>query len=278
MAETSPMTVRGKVTLLAVPSALVAAGIAGALLALPKLVPAGPASPPAVTDGRQVYEQNCSCCHGPRGEGNGPAAVSPRARYFGFDKYRFATTPNGVPTDDDLARLIRNGIPGSAMPKFDTLTDEQVLALIRLVRDLTRAGVYERWAREARKEDPDDPDLAGVVKKIDADVTVLSSVALTNLPRAANLANGKRIFDTSCAQCHGSLGKGDGPQEQRTDDGTLIRPRDLTSGTYKGGARLEDLHARILLGVPGTPMPATNTLAPQDMADLIGYVRSLVGR
>lgn len=277
MGTESSLSSRSRATLIAVPTLFVTAGIAGALIAFPALAPAEPAPRPVGTDGRVLYEQNCAYCHGVRGDGNGPAAIAPKARYFGFDKYRFSTTPNGMPTDDDLARVIRNGIPGSAMPKFDTLTDGQVQGLIGHVRGLTRAGVYDRWARVARKEDPDDPDLAAVARKVESDVAVLPPVTLAVLPPVASLANGKRIFDTSCAQCHGPLGKGDGPQEQRTDDGTLIRPRDLTSGTYKGGGRLEDLHARIYLGVPGTPMPATNTLPPQDMADLIGFVKSLAG-
>jgi mono/diheme cytochrome c family protein len=236
-----------------------------------------PATPHGVvTDGRLLYEQHCAMCHGSRGAGDGPAPIVPRARYFGFDKFRFATTSNGMPTDDDLARMIRNGIPGSVMPKFDGLTDKQVQGLISYLRLLTRQGSYERWTRAARKEDPDNPDWEWVAKKVETDLAVQSPVMPADLPRSADLANGKRIFDTSCAQCHGLLGKGDGPQEQRTDDGAIIRPRDLTTGIYKGGGRPEDLQMRIRLGVPGTPMPATNTLSPQEMADLIGYIQSLV--
>lgn len=271
----SGLSRRGLRVLFAAPVVLVGFATWAGFHAYGRLHPPTPVPPAAPADGPALYQQHCAYCHGPRGEGNGPAAITPRARYFGFDKFRFATTPNAVPCDDDLARLLRAGIPGSAMPKFDTLTDAEIAALIGHVRLLTRAGVYERWRRRAVKEEPDDPDLAGAAKKVEAEVQVLAPVPLPPLPPAVSLANGKKIFDTSCAQCHGPLGRGDGPQEQRTDDGTLIRPRDLTSGTYKGGGRTQDLHYRIFLGVPGTPMPATNTLPPQDMADLIAYVQSL---
>ena len=157
-------------------------------------------------------------------------------------------------------RIIKNGIPGSAMPKFDKLTEEECRAIMGHVRQLARAGVYQRWLARAVKEDKDDPDLQGAAKKVEPEVAVLGPAGLPQLPPVRSLATGKKIFDTSCAECHGPLGKGDGKQEQFDDNKVPIRPEDLTTGTYKGGGRTEYLLARIYLGVPGTPMPATDKL------------------
>ena len=82
-----------------------------------------------------------------------------------------------------------------------------------------------------------------------------------------------------CAKCHGPDGHGDGPQTKdptfKNDDGTPAHPRDLTAGVFKGGRDPRQIYARIMLGMPGTPMPASNTLKPQEVDDLIGYVLSL---
>ncbi|HET9228980.1 MAG TPA: cytochrome c, partial [Thermoanaerobaculia bacterium] len=59
------------------------------------------------------------------------------------------------------------------------------------------------------------------------------------------------------------------------DNGTPAKPRDLTTGLYKGGGEPEQLYARIVLGIPGTPMPASDKLSPQDVEALVAYVRSL---
>ena len=87
------------------------------------------------------------------------------------------------------------------------------------------------------------------------------------------------MFLQNCANCHGPEGKGDGQQVKdlnfKNENGTPARPRDLTQGVYKGGGEPEDLYARIVLGIPGTPMPATTKLSPQDLDALIAYVRSL---
>jgi mono/diheme cytochrome c family protein len=275
--STDGLSTRGKVWLFAAPVLLVGGGILAANVVHEKLNEDHYVVDTSPPDGAALYTKNCAYCHGPTGMADGTAAISPRARHFGFDKFRFATTPNAVPCDDDLMRILKNGIPGSAMPKFEMSKDE-CEAVIGHVRTLARAGVYRRWMKKALKEDPTDPAYDEVVKKIEAETTVVPPISVPSLPPVQSLANGKKLFDTSCAGCHGPLGKGDGPQEQKTDDGTPIRPRDLTTGIYKGGGRTEDLYARIFLGVPGTPMPATTTLAPQDMADLIGYVKSFTGK
>ena len=76
--------------------------------------------------------------------------------------------------------------------------------------------------------------------------------------------------------CHGETGKGDGVQEQQDECGMPIRPRDFTRGIFKGGREREQLYARIMLGVPGTPMPSSSgTLKPAEAGDLVNFILSL---
>ena len=69
--------------------------------------------------GASVYKQHCAVCHGPDGRGNGPAAPSmlPRPRDFTSGRFKYkSTAPGEPPTDDDLLRTVRDGLPASAMP------------------------------------------------------------------------------------------------------------------------------------------------------------------
>lgn len=78
-------------------------------------------SPPAAPapGGQAVYERHCASCHGPAGRGDGPAApfLTPRPRDFTLGRYKLRTTETGsLPTDEDIVRSVREGLPGSAMP------------------------------------------------------------------------------------------------------------------------------------------------------------------
>lgn len=257
------------------------------------------ATAPAAS-GAALFAQHCASCHGITGDGRGVAHLEPRARAFGADKFKLATTLNGVPTDDDLLRVLKRGIPGSAMPAFAQpadgapasgaavaahLTDDQLRAVIGHVRELTRAGVYADIRRKIEKAGDEDFDPARASQR----AAVLSQpgepLAVPTVPVSAapdRLANGKAAYLKNCAQCHGPEGKGDGPQvkDMKNEDGTPNRPRDFTAGVYKGGKEPAQLYARIRLGIPGTPMPATpvSSLPDADAADLISYVLSLSER
>jgi mono/diheme cytochrome c family protein len=107
---------------------------------------------------------------------------------------------------------------------------------------------------------------------------------------------GRKLFhsDTAkCAQCHGPAGKGDGPQTEDyqvilgtnkkrnvpglfDDWGNPIKPRDLTSGIYRGGRRPLDVYRRIYSGIKGTPMPPFGTaLKEEEIWDIVNYAMSL---
>lgn len=242
-------------------------------------------------DGPRLYAAHCANCHGTNGDGRGVAQLTLKARHFGFDKFKFASTRNGVPTDDDLRGLIRRGLPGSPMPAFDAgkLTDDELAAVIGHVRTLTQRGAFERLVAKAKKEADEEGetfDLGKVAAKLSQQAAAATvpgeplSVPAFDAATAAALDHGKQLFMTTggCAACHGPTGKGDGPQAAQlvNEDKTPNRPRDLTSGLFKGGRDPGHVYARVTLGIPGTPMPAApNTLQPKDIQALVAYVLSL---
>lgn len=243
------------------------------------------ASLSAPPSGSAVYQKHCANCHGLYGDGRGVAELNPPARHFGFDKFKFASTDNGIPTDDDLKYLLQHGIQGSAMPAFPQLTEAELDAVISHVRQLTRRGLYNRLMKEAQAkydEGGDEPDPVQIAASVEKRCQVGKPIAIPAKfpePSDASRANGKRVFMTSCASCHGAEGRGDGAQTKDpkfvNENGTKAIPRDLTAGIYKAGGDESKIYARIMLGIPGTPMPASNNLPPQDVLDLVNYVKWL---
>src|SRR4051794_38099606 len=77
----------------------------------------------AAVAGRTVYDQTCQSCHGPAGQGDrGPA----------LNTGRFAHGSE----DGDLFHAIRAGVPGTQMPPFPRLTDEQTWRLVAYIRSV----------------------------------------------------------------------------------------------------------------------------------------------
>lgn len=100
-------------------------------------------------DNRHVglYREHCAHCHGITGDGAGPTAsfLDPYPRDFRLGKFKFKRTPLGTPpTREDLKTILVNGIPGTAMPSFRLLKDDELEALIDYVIFLSTRGVTER--------------------------------------------------------------------------------------------------------------------------------------
>jgi mono/diheme cytochrome c family protein len=269
--------------LLSLPVLLLALSVGAAKLAHPHLkAPEAPAVAVAAGEpsGTQLYLQHCARCHGERGDGNGIDHVEPPARYFGGEKFKLATTVNGIPCDDDLLRIIRCGIPGTAMPSFAELSEEQLHAIIGHVRRLTWNGMYEAIKRKKEKNLDDffEPDRTTMQL---AKLTQPGKTLEVPLPFPAatpdSLARGHKVYLAACVSCHGPKGHGDGPQvkDLKNENGTHARPRDLTRGLFKCGGDAAGLYTRIRLGIPGTPMPAAITITPEQTKDLVNYVLSL---
>jgi mono/diheme cytochrome c family protein len=102
-----------------------------------------PAPPPADREaaaarGRLLFVTSCAGCHGDRADGNGPAAPffgDFPPRNFRRGDYKFRSTKDSAPLDEDLFRTIRRGA-GPSMPAWPQLSDAQVWDLVFYLESL----------------------------------------------------------------------------------------------------------------------------------------------
>lgn len=227
--------------------------------------------------GEQLFATHCTVCHGTLGRGDGPGArfVFPPPRRFETGRFKLVSSENGAPFDRDLVATLRRGIPGSAMPAWGWLAEEDLWALAAWVRFLAIEELEADLTALARRVD--DPLLLAGAQRI-ARERMTPDRALANpapIPTGAEaLARGRTLFLEHCAACHAADATGE-PDPRVDEDGTLNWARDFTAGYLKGGDSPRELACRIRAGMPGTAMPPT-VLPSGDEAALIAFLRSRI--
>ncbi len=209
--------------------------------------------------GQRVYQHNCAQCHGDNGDGNGDAKnfFRPTPRDFTYGLFKIRTTPSGaLPSDDDLKKVIREGMPYTGMPAWPGLGDDELANVVYYLK--TFAAVFA-----------------------DADA-VTPPIQVPKAPRFSDESAqaGRKIYqDNKCADCHGNAGRGDGKSSPtlKNDWNESIRPADLTQRwTFRGGASREDIYRTFTTGLNGTPMPSyADLITEEDRWHLVDYVYSL---
>ncbi len=208
--------------------------------------------------GGQLYEAKCALCHGASGKGDGPAAerLLPRPRDFTAGKYKIRSTASGqLPTDQDLFRVISEGMPGTSMPAWKMLPEKDRWALVAYLKGF--AGAFKGAKPEVAK--------------------VPGEVASSE----ASIKRGKEMFEAiECNKCHGQAGRGDpAPGSDLKDDwGHPVRPANLYKAwTFRGGHERKDVAMRLATGLAGSPMPTflDSVEKPEDVWHVANYVRSL---
>ena len=209
-----------------------------------------------VAQGKALYEKKCAVCHGLDGKGNGPAefVLFPKPRDFTSGIFKIRSTAT-LPTDSDLLRTITEGIPGTSMPSWSSLSQAERRDLVAFVK-----GLSLRFAEEKTGATVQIPKAPAQNQKL--------------------LALGKEYYkEAGCFDCHGTSGKGDGPAAATLKDdwGYPIVPYDFTiPGRMKGGSTIRDIYRTLTAGIGGTPMPSyADSLGEQERWGLAYYVLSL---
>jgi mono/diheme cytochrome c family protein len=205
--------------------------------------------------GKRVYNDHCAVCHGDKGDGNGPQAVGlrPPPRAFTKGVYKFRSTPSGtLPTDRDLWRTISDGLHGTAMVPWISLSENERWAVVAYIKSLSPRFSVENRSTPVLvpKPPPVIPELVG---------------------------QGMRLYKQDCALCHGAKGQGNGPAMSNVTHGS--RPHDFTRGLFKRGSTLQDIYLTLRTGIDGTPMLSfARALTDEQSWAVAAYLRTLIRR
>jgi len=89
--------------------------------------------------------------------------------------------------------------------------------------------------------------------------------------QSADPARGQGIYETRCAPCHGTEGRGDGPAAA----GLEPKPRNLRDPEFWRGRTPAQLRLVVKLGKPGTLMPPfEGALSEAQIDAVVGYLES----
>lgn len=209
--------------------------------------------------GATVYKHMCVYCHGEDGNGGGKAMsyLYPWPRDFRQGVFKYRTTPVGsVPQDEDIARTIRRGVPGTSMPAWGgALTEDEITGVVKYIKTFSKRFETEKPGK---------------------------SIVVASVPASTpeSIAKGKEIYQgMRCARCHGTDLQGDGPIADELYDtwDHRVFVYDLTdSNTIKFGFDKKDLFLILTTGINGTPMKSYNHLTDEQRWDLASYVESKI--
>ena len=203
--------------------------------------------------GRVLYMRHCSHCHGAAGDGNGPTAqyMIPKPRDYRHGVFKFTSTNDQSKVSrNDLLRVLKYGIPGTYMPSFLLMKEDELHAIVEYVRFLSMRGEYERRLVNELASDYSETavsdrlasekasdiveelqsflkdefpataetlgdDLAEIWTSADTeDAKILPTVARVE-DSAESRQRGRELYlskTLNCADCHGIDGAGNGPQ------------------------------------------------------------------
>ena len=183
-----------------------------------------------IEQGEQLYNQNCVFCH--QADAIGKPGMAPSLTNKELLAYA---------SDDFFLKTITNGRPGTGMPPFAHLEEENIRAIIAFLRSHSD-GINKAAEVNAQPDAHGDPRL------------------------------GKQWFEQICSTCHGV--KGDGYIAGGT--GTAIGKKGFLDYVSDGFIRTTIIEGRSntrMLGFKGASGLAN--LSSQEIDDIIVYLRSL---
>jgi mono/diheme cytochrome c family protein len=186
--------------------------------------------------------------------------VQPRPRDFRAGVFKYRSTPPGfLPTDEDLTRIVREGIPDTAMPAFGALRQRDVKAVIDYVKTFS-PGWRQDENHAAPMALPKPPAWFQDPKEL--------------FPRTEK---GRLLFATSCAPCHGASGAGAGAMTNLVDSAGHPTPaRDLRLPYLRSGRDRDAVYRVMATGIDGTAMPGfAESATVEQRWELVAFIEEL---
>jgi mono/diheme cytochrome c family protein len=215
--------------------------------------PPAPAVHPAAL---QVYRTSCVECHDLDGRGEAARESLPNIPDFTNGKWHTSRS------DAHLSGSILEG-KGKSMPRMKKkLGSVDVNHMVALVRGF----------RDGKLKIEDEPDAPPPAEKPGETAKAAGSAPRSSLAAASSkdksVEQGRRVFQKSCALCHGRDGKGATARE------SLPAIPDFTVRGWQQRRNSGQLLVSILDG-KGTGMPAFRDKIPREQArELVAYVRT----
>ena len=241
--------------------------------------------------GRHVYKRYCLTCHGAKGDGRGVSAFGqwPPPRDFRTAKFKFTGVQDrGLPSDDELERVITSGLKGTYMRPW-ILQPRELTAVVQYIKTFSPEGKGFRSKRLKVKPPVIAPDPFASSEQI-----------------AAAITEGEELYHAmfQCSSCHpayaaakqfetwDALMRPESPMapvpKWSENYRTVLLPPDFTRHqmravrTRKGpGGTLEhnpvDIYRAIAFGLQG-PMPGYEHLGTDKVWAVTHYVKSLADR
>jgi putative heme-binding domain-containing protein len=219
--------------------------------------------------GAQLYDAQCTTCHGPNGDGVG--GVNLRS-----GKFRTAVT------DQDLTRIITNGIAETGMPgfKFDAAELAGIIAYLRNMNTFDRGSVKSGDAARGRAVFEGQGGCMRCHRVGAQGPRVAPDLSDIGATRSAGSLQ-RSLIDPSSQMMPINR-----PVRAVTRTGTVINGRRLNEDTYT--VQLIDEEERLVSLTKAdlreytiattSPMPSyKETLGPDAIADVVAYLLSLKG-
>lgn len=137
--------------------------------------------------GQDLYNRYCATCHGYTGKADTPQArqLDPLPRDLSKADFKRVSSPGALPSDKELADIIRNGIPGTGMPPWPQLEGNDLDAVIQYLKTFS-----PRW--QSPTSAPPQKDEKGSMKALPVESTAASFRAAHDLGDPEALAQGLR--------------------------------------------------------------------------------------
>lgn len=222
-----------------------------------------------VEDGSRAFRTSCQSCHGP--DGDEVAGVD-----LGRGQFKRAVT------DEDLVRIIRGGVPGTAMPPV-SMSVEQATRIVTYLRSVaaSKRSVSAAGDPARGKTLFDGKGQCGTCHKVNGAGGVRG-------PDLSRIGQGRRSveLEQSLLEPDAEVLPSNRSVRVVTRDGSIVTGQLLNHDTFTvqvldstGALRSFSKAALTAQDFVASPMPsARGTLSPQEVTDVVSYLVSLKGR